>query len=71
MGKNMLIVALLGLVIWFGTAIIRLERVHYASSLNMCANFKPHELAKRERCLGATRPRTNAIYDMLYGLRVF
>ena len=70
MSKNVLIVLLVGLVVWFGGAVIRLERMRYASSLNMCANFKPFEAAKRDRCLSEARPRTNPAYDLLYGLRI-
>ena len=70
MTKNALIVVLAVMVVWFGTAIIRLESYRYAASLNMCSNFKAYELAKRNRCLASAKTRTSPIYHLLYGLGV-
>jgi hypothetical protein len=70
MAKNALIVALAGLLVWFGATIVRLENYRYAASLNMCANFKAYELAKRDHCLKTAKTRTSPIYHLLYGLRV-
>ena len=34
--KNLIIIGLLGLLVWFGTVIVRLENYHYALSLSAC-----------------------------------
>jgi hypothetical protein len=70
MGKNALIVVLAATLVWFGSAIVRLERYRYASSLNRCGNWDPLTAAKRELCLEQTKGRTSAVYDLLYGLKL-
>ena len=69
--KNLAIIALLAMLLWFGSAIIRLERYHYASMLGMCDRYSG-ELArgKREQCLQRTETRTNPVYHLAYGLRL-
>ena len=70
MTKNAVIILLLGMLVWFGTAVVRLERYRYAASLNMCSNFKAYELAKRDQCLSAAKTRASSVYHLLYGLGV-
>jgi hypothetical protein len=70
MGKNALIVVLAAMLVWFGSAIIRLERYHYASMLNVCGNWDPLTAAKREACLEQAQGRTSLVYDLLYGLKL-
>ena len=37
--RNFVIVALIACLVWFGTAIVRLENFHYASTLGMCEKY--------------------------------
>lgn len=70
MAKNLTIALLAGMLVWFGTAIIRLEQYHYASMLGMCGPVDPMTLGKREQCLQKAETRTSPVYHLLYGLRV-
>ena len=70
MAKNLTIALLGAALIWFGTAIVRLERYHYASMLDMCGPIEPLTLAKREGCLQKAETRTSPLYHLLYGLEV-
>ena len=70
MTKNMVILLLSAMLVWFGTAIVRLENYHYASMLGMCGEVKPLLLVQREECLMAKQTRTSPIYHLLYGLRI-
>lgn len=69
--KNVIIVGLLGLLVWFGTVIIRLESYHYASQLGMCdaANSPPPDLLQRDKCLNETETRTGWYWHLYYALR--
>ena len=66
----MTIALLAGMLVWFGTAIVRLERYHYASMLGMCGQIDPLRLGKREVCLQKAETRTSPFYHLLYGLGV-
>jgi hypothetical protein len=67
--KNLAIIALLAMLLWFGSAIIRLERYHYASMLGMCDQHKGlAALAERDRCIERTETRTSPVYHLAYGL---
>ena len=69
--KNAVIAVLLALLIWFGSAIIRLERYHYASMLGLCDQHSGELLrAKRQECLKHTETRTNDAWNLLYGLGI-
>ena len=68
MAKNVVILALVAALVWFGTAIIRLERYHYASMLAMCGPIDPLDLGKRDACLQKAETRTSPVYHLLYGL---
>ena len=71
--RNGLIIALLLLLIWFGSAIVRLENERYALWLEICGRFDPANpptLMVRERCLDRVQTRTSPIYNLVYGLKL-
>ena len=69
--KNLAIAALFALLLWFGSAIIRLERYHSASMLKLCERYGGElERAQREQCLEHTETRTGALWHLVYGLRL-
>ncbi len=68
--KNLALAVLLAMVVWFGLAIIRLERYHYASMLGICERkAKPGQL-EQQRCLNTIETRTNPLWHLAYGLRL-
>lgn len=69
--RNILILGLLGCLIWFATAIIRLERFHYASQVGNCGWTAKDviEYGKLQSCLEAKGSnRTSPLWDLAYGL---
>ena len=68
MAKNLTIALLAAMLVWFGTAIVRLEQYRYASMLAMCGPLDPLTLGKRELCLQKAETRTSPVYHLLYGL---
>jgi hypothetical protein len=71
--ERALLVMMCGLLVWFSSAIIRLENYHYASQIGMCAEAEhqgPLNLVARDRCLNRQQTRTNPLWHLLYGLRV-
>ena len=71
--KNSLICVLVITLIWFGSAIVRLENQRYALELNTCGIFdpaNPPSLLKREDCLQHIQTRTSWAYNLLYGLKL-
>ncbi len=73
--ERVVIAILAILLIWFGTAIIRLENYHYAVQVGMCENNGETKDAKwyieYEKCLNNTQTRTSNIGHLLYGLKIF
>ncbi len=68
--RNVVIVILLAMLVWFGTAIIRLERYHYASTLGICGRkANPTWLAQQD-CLATIETRTGPVWHLAYGLRL-
>jgi hypothetical protein len=69
--KNALIVGLLGIVIWFGVTIVRLEKYHYASQLGMCSEYgsDPQGLVTRDKCLDEAETRTSWAWHLYYAMR--
>ena len=64
------IIVLLGLaLLWFGSAVIRLERYHYASMLGSCGAPNALDLVKRDMCLHRKETRTSPLWHLVYGLR--
>jgi hypothetical protein len=68
--KNLTIVLLTGMLVWFGTAVVRLEQYHSASMIGMCGPIDSLTLGKRELCLQKANTRTSALDDLLYGLGI-
>lgn len=64
--RSLLIIALVAMLVWFGSVIVRLENYRYANSIGMCADQV--ELAQRDRCLNATKTRTNPLWHLGYAL---
>ena len=66
-----IIIALI-LLFWFGATIVRLENYHYAVQVGFCDEFSGVEnLTKRDQCLNKVQTRTNPIWHLFYGLRIF
>lgn len=69
--KNLAIVILLAMLVWFASAIIRLERYHYAAMLGSCDQHTGElARARREQCLATKETRTNPLWHLAYGLRI-
>lgn len=67
-----LVVVLLGVTLWFGSAIIRLENYHYASQVGFCDELSGLEnLIQKDQCLNEAQTRTNSFRHLLYGLKIF
>ena len=66
--ERLLIIVLFGLLVWFGTTIVRLENYHYGAALRMCDSEM--DLVKRGHCLNAQTTRNHWGWNLLYGLRV-
>lgn len=64
--KNMIIVVLLGVIVWFGSVIVRLENYRYASLVGMCA--EQANLVERDRCLRSKETRTSPFWHLAYAL---
>ena len=73
MSKNVVILLLSGMLIWFGAAVIRLENQRYALDLEVCGRIYPADartLLARDKCLERVQTRTSQIYHLLYGLKI-
>jgi hypothetical protein len=70
MAKNTTIAVLIAALLWFGSAIIRLENQRYALELEMCGVWSPERSVERSQCLDNVRTRTSPIYNLLYGLKI-
>ncbi|RYF11153.1 MAG: hypothetical protein EOO77_20050 [Oxalobacteraceae bacterium] len=68
--KNLAIAILLAMLVWFGSAIIRLERYHYASMLGICERTAKPGWLEQQRCLNSIETRTGALWHLAYGLRL-
>jgi hypothetical protein len=69
--KNACLVASVVMLAWFASAIVRLERYHYASQLGMCDQYVGEvRRGEREVCLKNAEPRTNPLWDLAYGSRL-
>ena len=69
--KDIVIVLLVGLLIWFGTAIVRVENERYAMFVGMCRH--PDDFALMLdffKCLDTTETRTGWWWHILYALKV-
>ncbi len=74
MKKNILILSLILVVIWFGSILINLERYHYANQVNFCVKQNVDYIgdqkaySERENCLEKAEPRTFWAWDLYYAL---
>lgn len=69
--ERVLIGILVVALVWFGATIVRLENYHYAVQVGVCSEHQGVEnLIKRDECLNKTESRTNAIWHLLYGLKI-
>lgn len=68
--KNLAIAILLAMLVWFGSAIIRLEQYHYASMLGICERQAKSRQLEQQRCLSTTETRTSPLWHLAYGLRL-
>lgn len=69
--KNVALIVMAALLLWFASAIIRLERYHYASMLGMCDRYAGVlERVKKDRCLERTETRISPVYHLIYGLNI-
>ena len=66
-GLLFIIVVLLSLLIWFGSAIVKLENYHYAVQVGFCIDMG---LEERDACLKNQETRTNPLWHLLYGLGI-
>lgn len=70
--EKIVIFILIILLFWFGATIVRLENYHYASQIGLCENeINPTKNIERDKCLNITKTRTNWIYNLIYGLKIF
>lgn len=58
------------IIIWFGTAIIRLEQYRYAAMLSMCGEMESElDRVRLHMCLESKGSlRTSPLWDLVYGL---
>lgn len=68
MTKNIIILALSLLLVWFGVSLVRVENQRYALLLESCGNWTPEDSVKRIECLENIETRTGPIYHLIYGL---
>jgi len=72
--KNIVIVILLIVIIWFAKTIVKLEEYHYSNQVHLCyksgvnyqADFKAY--MEREKCLETSHPRTSSLWNLYYAL---
>lgn len=68
--RNLIIMALIALLWWFGAAVVRLENYRYASDMGFCTEHEwPMGMIKRHDCLMATETRTHPLWHLYYGLQ--
>jgi hypothetical protein len=69
--EKIIIILLLILLAWFGSAIVRLENYHYASQISLCDEFLGLDnLIKKDNCFDEKETRTNPFWHLLYGLKI-
>jgi uncharacterized membrane protein len=71
--KNILIIILALLLIWFGFNIVRLENYHYAVQVGICDEYDNDILERfeeKEECINSAKTRTNFIWHLVYGLGI-
>lgn len=66
MKKNITIVTLAIIIIWFALVIVKLENYHYAVQVGMCSEVS--ELIERDRCVNSKQTRTSFMWHLYYAL---
>ncbi len=64
-----IVIILILIIIYQSLQIIRLENYHYAVQVGLCSDMD--DFIKKDDCLNNTKTRTNPIYNLLYGLKIF
>eukprot|EP01036_Dinobryon_divergens_P041508 gene41508-55028_t len=54
------------MLVWFASAIIRLENYRYANSIGMCSEHG--DLVKKSLCLNEQETRTSPLWHLAYAL---
>lgn len=68
-----LIAGLALVIVWLGSAVVKLENYRYANFVGMCTKYNiadPIQRIQREDCLEKTQTRTHWFWHLLYGLKV-
>lgn len=70
--KTAAVVLLTAIIIWMGSAVIRLERFHYATMLEVCPPMRTElDRARWLTCLESKKDlRTSPLYDLAHGLNL-
>jgi hypothetical protein len=67
--KSIIIITILTLcLIYFSLQIIRLENYHYAVQTGFCHDIQQSE---RDTCISKIETRTNPLFHLLHGLKIF
>lgn len=69
-----IIIVLVGVLVWFGFTIIRLENYHYADQVGLCQEFNDDILKRfteKEDCIKNTKTRTSPFWHLFYALKDF
>ena len=69
--KNLVIAGLVLVVVVLSSRLSALENYRYASATGMCQQFRaddPMQNHERQKCLHATKTRTNPLWNLLYGV---
>jgi len=62
-----LIIVLAALLVWFGSALVRVENERYAMFVGLCP-FDAKAMEPQQKCLDKTQTRTNPIWHLYYAL---
>ena len=68
-----LVVGLVLLTIWLGSAVVRLENYRQANLVGMCSHYNiadPIQRLQREDCLMKARTRTHWWWHLLHGMGI-
>ena len=71
--KNLLILILCAVVVWFGMTIVRLENYNYGNVVGFCNEYSsqiPQERIKKDECLNSKQTRTNPFIHLAYALGI-
>lgn len=66
--KDLIVIALIAILVWFGSIIVEKENYQYAAMIGMC-NEHIDPIIKHE-CLLKKETRTHWIWHLAYALRI-